>query len=87
MKLSRKQVKIRKHIDDLGICFGVVTQYSKRDIYLLWKESGVTFDDVSDYFCKSYERARQYCYGQNCSNKLKIQVARYFKGVIYGGKK
>ena len=83
MKFSKRQRKIINLIDEIGVFLGYVPQYSNQDIYNLWKQSGLTYNDVSDYFCKSPERIRQYCHGEKCSNKLKIQIARYFKDTIY----
>jgi len=83
MKLSKRQKRIIKLLNEIGYFFGIVPYYDSKTIYHLWKQSGLSFEDVAEYFCKSPERARQYCYGQMCSNKLKIQIASYFREVIY----
>jgi hypothetical protein len=84
VKLSKRQREILRLVNEIGCFFGIVPCYSRRDIYLLWKNSGLTYDEVARHFYRSRERAIMYCYGQSLSDRLKIQVANLFKSRIYG---
>jgi len=83
VKLSKRQKRIQNLVEEIGTFFCIVPRYTDKEIYLLWKKSGLTYDQVADHFYRSRERAIMYCYGQLMSDKLKIQIADYFKSKIY----
>lgn len=57
--------------------------YKPQEIKILWKLSGLTVDEVSQSLFRSHDRCLQYCYGQNMSREKRVEVARFFKSVIY----
>lgn len=55
--------------------------YTPSEIYKLWRKTCLSIEDVADYYCRSYERARDYCYGYNMSQKIRNQIACYFRSI------
>ena len=82
-RLQYRRLKIKLLLDEISAFFGIIPVYSDREIYELWKKSGLTYYEVADHFCRSIERAKSYCYGRNCSKVQKSEIASYFKIVIY----
>lgn len=71
------------YFDDLLDYFGYQKEYTQANVKRLWKLSGLTVDQVAEKLYRSRDRALQYCYGQNMSNKLRGALAKFFKQAIY----
>ena len=85
MLLYKKLARISALCQYLENYFGIgYRHYSAQNIHHLWRLSGLTIEDVSIHFCKSYEQARKYCYGVEISPKVRQEVALYFIEVKRG---
>lgn len=52
------------------------------DLFGMWKQSGLTIDQVAGHFHRSRERAVQYCYCYKVSNKMRVELQRYYRQII-----
>ena len=82
-EIHKRLAKYNKYYDGLLDYFGHQEYYTSNQIRKLWKLSGLTIEEVAAKLCRSYERARDYCYGKSMSNKLKRSIAKFFKVTIY----
>jgi hypothetical protein len=87
MLLLNKLLKLDLLMQQLDCFFLCREDYTRKEIYQLWKRSGLTICQVGYDLCKSYERAREYCYGVRMERKLRIEIAHYFKKKINEKKK
>ena len=64
MILKKKIVSLSRYCDGLLDYLGHQREYSAKQVKALWRLSGLSVSEVADKMCRSYERARDYCYGQ-----------------------
>lgn len=79
----KRLAKLNKYYDSLMDYFGYQMDYTPYQIKSLWKSSELTVDEVAERLYRSRDRALQYCYGQNMSKRLRREIAKFFKMVIY----
>ena len=80
---QRALAKHNQYFDGLLMYFGKQNDYTGRQIQCLWRASRLSVDDVADRLCRSKERAKDYCYGQKMTAKMRRKIAQFFKVVIY----
>jgi hypothetical protein len=79
--------KTKNKLDNLKSQLGIPKDYTRNDLYKLWKESGLTIKEVAEMLYRSPEQARKYCYGYIEGRHMRLKIGDFFKNVIKNNKR